>query len=96
MDFNLSKMQKLLVESAEEFLKKEAVNLARDMEKTELGYSVELWKKMAELGWMGILLPEDYGGVGVKTDLNNQCLQGLSPRLVSDERGLSPKCNSIA
>lgn len=64
MDFNLSKMQKLLVESAEEFLKKEAVNSARDMEKTELGYSVELWKKMAELGWMGILLPEDYGGVG--------------------------------
>lgn len=64
MDFGMSKMQKLLVESAEEFLEKESIDLARDMEKTELGYSRDFWKKMADLGWMGILFPEEYGGVG--------------------------------
>jgi alkylation response protein AidB-like acyl-CoA dehydrogenase len=28
----------------------------------ELGYDCELWKKMAELGWAGILVSEEYGG----------------------------------
>jgi len=28
----------------------------------ELGYDSELWKKMAELGWAGILVSEEYGG----------------------------------
>jgi alkylation response protein AidB-like acyl-CoA dehydrogenase len=29
-----------------------------------LGYSPEIWKKMAGLGWMGLALPEEYGGAG--------------------------------
>ena len=27
-----------------------------------LGYSMELWKEMAQLGWVGVTLPEEYGG----------------------------------
>jgi alkylation response protein AidB-like acyl-CoA dehydrogenase len=32
------------------------------MEEDEKGYSPELWKKMAELGWQGLMVPEQYGG----------------------------------
>jgi len=34
------------------------------MEGDEWGYRPELWKKMAELGWMALIIPEGYGGVG--------------------------------
>jgi alkylation response protein AidB-like acyl-CoA dehydrogenase len=29
------------------------------------GYSADLWQKMVELGWMGLVLPEAYGGSGL-------------------------------
>lgn len=28
------------------------------------GFSRELWKEMADMGWAGVLIPEEYGGVG--------------------------------
>src|SRR5262245_64736149 len=30
-----------------------------------VGFSRTLWKQMAELGWVGILVPETYGGAGM-------------------------------
>ena len=35
------------------------------MEEDEKGYSPELWKKMAEQGWQGLIIPEQYGGAGM-------------------------------
>jgi alkylation response protein AidB-like acyl-CoA dehydrogenase len=32
------------------------------METDERGYSPDLWRKMAEIGWMGLVIPEKYGG----------------------------------
>jgi alkylation response protein AidB-like acyl-CoA dehydrogenase len=32
------------------------------MEESETGYSRELWREMAELGWMGLVFPGKYGG----------------------------------
>lgn len=29
-----------------------------------VGFSRELWKEMAEMGWAGVLVPEEHGGVG--------------------------------
>ncbi|MHC4355722.1 MAG: acyl-CoA dehydrogenase family protein, partial [Planctomycetota bacterium] len=37
--------------------------LVRSLNDSEEGHSPELWQKMAELGWMGLLLPEEYGGI---------------------------------
>jgi alkylation response protein AidB-like acyl-CoA dehydrogenase len=36
----------------------------RKLEQSAEGYSPEVWKKMAELGWMGLVIPEEYGGMG--------------------------------
>ena len=66
MDFALSEEQEMLRKSARDFLSAECPkSLVREIEAGDLGYPVELWKKMAGLGWMGLALPEEYGGVGL-------------------------------
>jgi 3-oxocholest-4-en-26-oyl-CoA dehydrogenase beta subunit len=66
MDFALSEEQEMLKKSARDFLSVECPKkVVREIEAGDLGYSPELWKKMASLGWMGLALPEEYGGVGL-------------------------------
>ena len=65
MDFGLSEEQVMLRTAARDFLEKECPKkLVRQMIDDERGYSPELWKKMAGLGWQGLVIPERYGGVG--------------------------------
>jgi alkylation response protein AidB-like acyl-CoA dehydrogenase len=40
------------------------------MMEDEKGYSQELWEKMAELGWLGLSFPEEYGRIGFTWDHN--------------------------
>lgn len=63
MDFDLSEDQKILKKSVRDFLVKEyPKDLIRTLMESEEGYSRELWHKMAELGWTGLIFPEEYGG----------------------------------
>ncbi len=65
MDLGLSEEQEMLKNVARDFLEKECPEKhVRDMEEDELGYSPELWKKMAEQGWQGLIVPDNYGGAG--------------------------------
>lgn len=64
MDFELSSEHLSLKESVASFVKKEhSFDRLRELRKEPLGYSKETWKKMAELGWMGLTYPEEYGGL---------------------------------
>jgi alkylation response protein AidB-like acyl-CoA dehydrogenase len=66
MDFALSEEQEMLRKSARDFLSVECPKkVIREIEASDLGYSPELWKKMASLGWMGLAMPEEYGGAGL-------------------------------
>jgi alkylation response protein AidB-like acyl-CoA dehydrogenase len=66
MDFALSEQQEMLKKSAFDFLTKECTKkLVREMEQDEKGYSPDLWQKMADLGWTGLVLPEQYDGGGL-------------------------------
>ena len=65
MDLDLTKEQKMLKRSAQDFLKKECPpSLIREMKDHERGYPQKLWDKMVDLGWMGVMIPEKYGGIG--------------------------------
>ncbi|MBM4462766.1 MAG: acyl-CoA dehydrogenase [Chloroflexi bacterium] len=65
MDFELNDEQEMLRKSARDFLESECPkSVVKQLEESDSGYSPQLWKKMAQLGWMGILIPEEYGGVG--------------------------------
>jgi len=61
----LNEEQQSLKDIAREFLQKNApvthFRKIRDTE-NELGYDEALWKEMVDLGWSGILIPEEYGG----------------------------------
>ena len=66
MDVLPTEEEQMVKNLAREFLEGECpVSLARAMETDDLGYPPELWKKMAELGWFGLALPERYGGQGM-------------------------------
>ena len=66
MDVLPSEEEQMVKNLAREFLEAECPpRRAREMEKDDLGYPPELWRKMADLGWLGISLPEEYGGQGL-------------------------------
>jgi alkylation response protein AidB-like acyl-CoA dehydrogenase len=66
MDLGLSDDQQMLQQFARDFLEKECPEShVREMEVDEQGYSPDLWRKMAEQGWFGLIIPETYGGVGM-------------------------------
>jgi alkylation response protein AidB-like acyl-CoA dehydrogenase len=65
MDFDFTEEQNMLRKSARDFLAKECPKAkVREMDKDETGYDPQIWRRMAELGWTGLVLPEEYGGMG--------------------------------
>ena len=66
MDVLPGEEEQMVKNLAREFLEAECPpSLAREMEKDNLGYPPELWKKISDLGWFGMSLPETYGGQGL-------------------------------
>jgi len=63
MDLAFSEEQEMLKKMARDFLTDKFPKTAvKEIEESDLGYSPEVWKEMAELGWMGLVFPEEYGG----------------------------------
>ena len=63
MDFTLSEEQEMLKTMARDFLTDKCPKkFVKEMEEDEKGYSPEMWAEMADLGWMGLVFPEKYGG----------------------------------
>jgi alkylation response protein AidB-like acyl-CoA dehydrogenase len=63
MDYSFTEEQEMLRKMAREFLSTECPkSLVREMAKDEAGHPRQLWEKMSELGWMGLVIPEKYGG----------------------------------
>ncbi len=66
MDFGFSEEQEMLRESARGLLEKECPSTAvRRLIDENRGCDAELWRKMAGLGWTGLVIPEEYGGAGL-------------------------------
>ena len=67
MTFTLTEEQKLLKDSAREFVRDRApvTRLRKVRDDKRNGRDDELWKSMAELGWPGIIIPEALGGAGL-------------------------------
>ena len=65
MDLGLTEAQELLKTTAADFIQQEyPKETLIALENTPTGITPELFRKVAELGWMGILNPEQYGGEG--------------------------------
>ena len=65
MNLDFSEEQRILRKSAKDFFTRESPELLiREMRTHPTGHDLELWRKMAELGWLGVIIPEEYGGTG--------------------------------
>jgi alkylation response protein AidB-like acyl-CoA dehydrogenase len=65
MDLTLSDEQRLLRESADRFVSETyTADHRRRIANDPLGFSAEIWKQFAELGWLALPIPEAYGGLG--------------------------------
>jgi alkylation response protein AidB-like acyl-CoA dehydrogenase len=62
---DLTDDQKLIGQTAEEFVVKEVLPLVKDLENKKAGLMASLVKKGGELGLMGGGVPEQYGGAGL-------------------------------
>jgi len=66
MDFGLSEDQELLQQSARDFLGRECPTaFVREMMRSSDGHSRAFHDKLAGMGWTGLVIPEDYGGLGL-------------------------------
>lgn len=67
MDFSLDEETILLRNSAEQYLRANCPSsFVKEVVKEDAGFSRTMWKEMANLGWLGLIYDERYGGVGGK------------------------------
>jgi alkylation response protein AidB-like acyl-CoA dehydrogenase len=79
LDFGFNEEQQMLRDSARSLLEKECPSsVVRRLIDDDRGYDVDLWRKMAGLGWTGLVIPEAYGGAN---------LSGVDLVLVLEEMG---------
>ena len=64
MNFELTEMQKLFQKTIGEFCEKEIKPLASKIDKEEY-FPWDLYKKMGQMGLMGMTVPQKYGGAGI-------------------------------
>lgn len=64
MDVQLSEEQTMLQDSVRKFVENEVpVEKVRELADNPKGLTDELWNAMAEQGWLGIIVPEELGGL---------------------------------
>lgn len=63
MDFGFNSDQEMIRETARKFLENECPReKIREIMESEKAYDPDLWKQMVEMGWTGLIIPEDFGG----------------------------------
>jgi alkylation response protein AidB-like acyl-CoA dehydrogenase len=85
MDFDLNKPQRLLKDSAREFLARDCKpERVRELMETDTAHDDKLWQALADQGWTGLRIPEEHGGLGlglvelaaVMEEMGRACLPG--------------------
>src|SRR2546422_9157940 len=66
MDFGFSEEQEMLRATARKFFENECTStVVRQRMEEPTGVTDDFWTKLAEQGWLGLVYPEEYGGVGL-------------------------------
>ncbi len=63
MDFNTNENQKMIADMIQQFGNQNITPFVRELDDTQT-FPVEVFKKLGELGLMGVLVPTEYGGSG--------------------------------
>ena len=63
MDLSLNEHQRMLAQSARTFMQRRVAKAAIvALQNSDTGYQPHTWSTFAELGWLGLLVPAQYGG----------------------------------
>lgn len=63
---SLSEEQAMLLDSAREFCRKRSdIHSVRALLDSATGFDTAVWEELVSLGWMGVAIPEEYGGSGL-------------------------------
>ena len=65
MDFRLTEVQRDLQEAARRFARSELIDLAKELEDQAKPVPHEWLKRYAEMGFLGVNVAEEYGGLGL-------------------------------
>ncbi|MBV27764.1 MAG: hypothetical protein CMQ13_06835, partial [Gammaproteobacteria bacterium] len=84
MNFGFTEEQNLLKDQVQRFMKEACpMTRVREISASENAFDRTLWQQAADLGWLGLTIPESYGGLGLKwIDLIvvlEAAAEGLSP-----------------
>ena len=63
MDFKLNENQKMIADMIQQFGKNNITPFVREWDEKQI-FPVKAFKKLGELGLMGVLVPTEYGGSG--------------------------------
>jgi alkylation response protein AidB-like acyl-CoA dehydrogenase len=64
LDLSLTESQELLKKTALDFVRQDTPKeVIQALQETDTGYTEDLWRKVVEMGWLGIIIPEQYGGM---------------------------------
>lgn len=67
MNFGFTEEQTLLKDQVQRFMKEACpMNRVREISASENAFDSALWQQAAELGWLGLIIPEIHGGLGLK------------------------------
>ncbi|MCZ6657965.1 MAG: acyl-CoA/acyl-ACP dehydrogenase [Gammaproteobacteria bacterium] len=90
MNFGFTEEQELLRDQVRRFMREACtMQKVRVLAKEQHGFDAELWKQVADLGWLGLITPEQYGGSGLKwidlTVVLEETGRGLSPLPIASQ-----------
>ena len=85
MNFDFSEDQKLLQKTARDYLAEHCgLDVCRSVLESNGTHSDALWKGVAEMGWLGAAVPEEYGGAGFGRARARADRAGARPRARAD------------
>jgi alkylation response protein AidB-like acyl-CoA dehydrogenase len=66
MDVKLTEEQEMLKRASRDYFNEKCpAKLVKEMAGDEKGYVPRMWQEIAEMGWLGLIFPEKYGGAGM-------------------------------
>jgi alkylation response protein AidB-like acyl-CoA dehydrogenase len=67
VDIKLTEEQAQLQDSVSKFMDKHCTfEFVRKIEKeSDIGFCRDMWRQFAEMGWLGVIIPEEFGGMGM-------------------------------
>jgi len=90
MNFGFTEEQELLRDQVSRFMTKQCpMAKVRELMATDNGFDQGLWQQAADLGWMGLTVPEAYGGLGLGwidlTVVLEETARGLCPLPIASQ-----------